>query len=250
MMGSNASLKVKSYLKHHLPSATYEFLALRRRAWQAAGQKSVWRAEQIAIALESGEPHLAFPERECFYANLKACTVYLEYGSGGSTLAALRIVPNVISVENDRAFYRAVTREATPLAKGRYLPIFVNTGRTSEWGLPRVQRPTPLRIRRWRRYVIAPWIAIEQNNLFPELIFIDGRFRVACALESLLRLPRASDCRILLDDFQQYDGAYFPIFEFVDDVERHGRAVVFRRAGTFDEVRCRALLAQYYADFR
>jgi hypothetical protein len=249
-MRSLASLRVKSYLKDHLPSPTYEFLKSTHRAWQERKQKSVWRSEQIATALQSGEPHLDLPERERFYAELKPCTTYLEYGSGGSTLAALSTVPNVISVENDRAFYRAVTREARSLGRAQYFPIFVDTGRTSEWGLPTAQRLTPLRIQRWRRYVKAPWIVIERNNLFPQFIFVDGRFRVACALESLLRLPGTSDCHILLDDFQQYEGAYFPIFEFVDDMERLGRAVIFRRARNLDEARCRVVLERYYGDFR
>jgi hypothetical protein len=211
---------------------------------------SAWRTEQITIALETSEPHLTPLELECFYAQLIGCKTYLEYGSGGSTLAALRVVPNVVSVENDRAFYRAVSSKARSLSKGQYFPIFVNTGRTSAWALPAVQRPTALRLYLWRRYAIAPWTVMTRNRLLPELIFVDGRFRVACALESMLRLPKSSDSRFMLDDFEQYDGAYFPIFEFAEDIQRHGRAVVFRRAANLDETRCRAVLSRHYADFR
>jgi hypothetical protein len=238
----------KYILKQYLPSAAYHFL--QHRASQGARQISAWRTAQITIALQSGEPHLPSPARECFYAELKGCKTYLEYGSGGSTLAALRMVPCVVSVENDRAFYRAVTSQARSLSRGNYYPIFVNTGRTSAWGEPTAQRHTALRRWLWRKYAIAPWITIERNRLSPDLIFIDGRFRVACALESMLRLPSNSKCRILLDDYDQYGGAYFPIFEFVEKIENHGRAVIFRRTSDFDQARCRAVLTRYYTDFR
>jgi hypothetical protein len=237
----------KRYLKNCLPPSVYDFLVLNRRAWQSA---RAWRTQQIAIALESEAPHLPAPERECLYSELKDCETYLEYGSGGSTLAALTMVPIVVSVENDRAFYQAVVNKARLIATGQYFPIFVNTGRTSAWGEPVVQRRTALRKWLWRRYPIAPWIVIDRNRLSPDLILVDGRFRVACTLESLLRLPPKSSCRFFFDDFEQYDGAYFAIREFVEDIGRHGRAVIFRRAADFDPVRCRRVLDRYYADFR
>jgi hypothetical protein len=249
-MRPKLSYRAKYLLAHCLPSSTYGFLALQHGAWQRARQISAWRTAQIAIALQSGDPHLPSPERECFYAELKVCRTYLEYGSGGSTLAALRMVPCVVSVENDRAFHRAVTSKARSLSTGDYFPIFVNTGRTIEWGEPTVQRRTALRRWLWRRYAIAPWITIERNRLSPDLIFIDGRFRVACALESMLRLPSNSRCRILLDDVEQYNGAYLSIFEFAEEIEQHGRAVIFRRSSNFNQVRCRAVLTEYYTDFR
>ena len=165
-------------------------------------------------------------------------------------MAAVSTAPVVVSVENDRAFYRAVVSKARSLAKSQYFPIFVNTGRTGAWGEPVLQRRSALRKWVWRRYPIAPWTVINRNRLSPDLILIDGRFRVACTLESLLRLPSNSACRIFFDDFEQYDGAYYAILEFVEEIGRHGRAVTFRRAFNFDPARCRQVLAEYYEDFR
>lgn len=249
-MTSSAARRLQYYLKGYLPSAVYGFLAQEYRARHFARQTSSWRSEQITIALQTGEPHLPSQEIEFFYAALKGCTTYLEYGSGGSTLTALRVVPNVISVENDRAFFRAVTHKGKSLAKGLYLPVFVHTGRTGDWGLPAVRRPTALRLWRWRRYAIKPWALIKRHKLLPDFVLVDGRFRVACALECLLRLPKNSHCRIMLDDFEQYDGAYLPVLEFAEGVERHGRAVIFRRPANLDEAHCREVLAYHYADCR
>jgi hypothetical protein len=249
-MTPSASHLVKRYLRRQLPSAIYDFLARRRRAWRMATQISAWRTEQIGTFLQYGEPHLQAPELGCFHAALRGCKTYLEYGSGGSTLAALRMVPNVVSVENDRGFYKAVTSKASSLPIGQYFPIFVYTGPTSAWGYSKVRLPTALRASLGRRYARAPWISIDRNKLSPDLIFLDGRFRVACALESLLRLPDRSNCRLLLDDFEQHHGAYFPIFEFAEQIQQHGGAVIFRRATNFDKARCRAVLTRYYGDFR
>jgi hypothetical protein len=242
--------QAKYYLQRYLPTSTYDFIVRKRRGWQSARQRAAWKAQQIAIVLQCGSPHLSSPERECFYAELESCETYLEYGSGGSTLLALTMVPVVISVENDRAFYRAVVNKGRLLAKGQYLPVFVNIGRTSLWGEPVLQRQTALRKWLWRRYAIAPWRVINRKRLCPDLIFIDGRFRVACALESLLRLPPESACRIFFDDFEQYNGAYYHILEFVEDVGRCGRAIIFRRAANFDQVRCKQVLSEYYEDYR
>jgi hypothetical protein len=137
--------EAKHYLKRYLPPSSYNFLVLKRREWQNVKQNAAWRAEQIAIALQSEAPHLPSPESKCFYAELARCETYLEYGSGGSTLAALRTVPTVVSVENDRAFHWAVVKKARSLAKGQFFPIFVNTGRTGAWGEPLLQRRTALR---------------------------------------------------------------------------------------------------------
>jgi hypothetical protein len=249
-MTPSAFHMVKRHLRRHLPSATYDFLARRRRAWQMAAQISAWRTEQIATFLQYGEPQLEAPDLEWFYTALRGCKTYLEYGSGGSTLAALRMVPNVVSVENDRRFYRAVTSKARLLPSGQYFPIFVYTGPTSAWGFPKVRLPTALRTSLGRRYARAPWISIDRNKLSPEVIFLDGRFRVACALESLLQLPDGSNCRLFLHDFEKHHGAYFPIFEFAEQIQQHGEAVIFRRATNFDQARCRAVLARYYGDFR
>jgi hypothetical protein len=249
-MTPSASHMVKRYLRRHLPSATYDFLARTRQAWQMAAQISAWRTEQIATFLQYGEPQLEAPDLEYFHVALRGCKTYLEYGSGGSTLAALRMVPNVVSVENDRGFYRAVTSKARSLPSGQYFPIFVYTGPTSAWGFPKVWLPTALRTSLGRRYARAPWISIDRNKLSPDIILLDGRFRVACALESLLRLPDGSNCRLFLHDFEKHHGAYFPIFEFAEQIQQFGEGVIFRRAANFDQARCRAVLARYYGDFR
>jgi len=224
------------------------FRALRREHEERTAVR-VWRAEQVKLLTACDDDHLPDVELEYFKTELSNCSILLEYGSGASTLVAIRRVPVVVSVENDPAFFLAVRSRAN-LAIGQFYPVFVNTGQIGRWGEPLSRKRTRFRLWQWRRYVVAPWRLIEKMRLSPDLVFVDGRFRVACTLESLLRLPANSQCRFLFDDFEQFGDAYFPILDFVQDVERHGRAISFRRASNLDEEGCRAVLAKHYADFR
>jgi hypothetical protein len=235
---SGPVLRAKCWIKRMLPEK-----------W-CATVASMWRAMAYPLTFDSEEPHLTVEEGRRFFQALGCCTVFLEYGSGGSTLAALKHVPIVVSVESDRRFARALACAAKRLRGGQLYLISAYIGRTGAWGEPLERSLTPPRLRQWRRYPQAPWQVLNRKQLLPDFIFVDGRFRVACTLESLLRLPPGHDCIFLFDDFYQYGDAYLAILEFVEITGRHGRAVEFRRSASFDRERCRAVLNEYYGDYR
>jgi hypothetical protein len=175
---------------------------------------------------------------------------YLEYGSGGSTLMAHRYVRNLVSVESDRRFLRAVQRRLErqePAAETTL--IHVNIGITEHWGKPVFTKPTSRRLRRWRDYARAPWNFFRSHSLEPDLILIDGRFRVACALESLLNLSPENPCRILVDDYASRP-EYQAVEQVADLVEMKGRMAVFAKRPDMDRERCKILVERHYADFR
>ena len=121
-----------------------------------------------------------------FAERLAVAGSYLEFGSGGSTVLAAKVGVPFVSVESDRYFLRAVRRKLTDT--GRLDPdsqtlLHVDIGLTEAWGAPLMHTPTPERVARWRRYPRAPWIALARLP-GPHLVLIDGRFRVACALEA------------------------------------------------------------------
>jgi hypothetical protein len=175
---------------------------------------------------------------------------YLEYGSGGSTLLAHQHAQNLVSVESDRRFLRAVQRKlsAQPLGADTVL-IHVNIGLTEHWGKPVFTKPTPRRLRRWQKYAQAPWTYFRRRNLEPALILVDGRFRVACALESLLNLSAENPCRILMDDYASRDH-YKVVEEVADLIDMKGRMAVFQRRPNMDRERCKILVERHYSDFR
>ena len=55
---------------------------------------------------------------------------------------------------------------------------------------------TPRRIAKWKSYPLAPW----PMRSLPDLVLIDGRFRVACALVAIKNLYDKIDFEILFDD--------------------------------------------------
>ena len=176
--------------------------------------------------------------------------IYLEYGSGGSTIEAAKSVDQVVSVETDGRFLAAVERAIaeTPAASAELRPMHINIGLTEMWGRPLAGLRTASRLARWRRYPSAPWEYFERTGLRPDFIFVDGRFRVASILESILRLPPGSDCQIMLDDFDRRKDRYGAVLEFADQLEFAGRAIIFRKKRDFDREKCVRLLHRFQAD--
>jgi hypothetical protein len=194
-------------------------------------------------------PHLDPSGLARWQQEIASAEVYLEYGSGGSTVAAAQSASHVVSVDSDAKFLAAVQRRVeqtqTAHADVRCLPIDI--GLTEKWGRPVIEWPTSARLARWRRYTAAPWEYLESRSLAPDFIFVDGRFRVACVLESLLRLPDAAKTRIMLDDFARRTNAYAAVLEFAE-AERVGRTLILRRKAVFDRDGCRNALSAYQRD--
>lgn len=153
---------------------------------------------------------------------LSTSASYLEYGAGGSTrYAASHGVPRIASVESDPRFLKAVDHfigQDAPDAD--WHPLFVNLGQTGPLGYPRSLRPNPS----WIRYPLTPWA----RDLDPDLILIDGRFRLACALAAA-HYARAGTL-VMIDDYSLRPW-YWSIQKVMPEVERAGRARVFQVTG-------------------
>ena len=128
---------------------------------------------------------------------LAACKIYLEYGAGGSTKLAAETnnIDSMISVESDPAFIKeqVLTDVSVQQAIGslRLRFLTVDIGSTVEWGYPLTSDKSYL----WPNYTLCPYM---HGSEVPDLILIDGRFRIACALAAALEAPNAS---ILIHDY-------------------------------------------------
>lgn len=164
------------------------------------------------------QPHLDEETAEWLERQLRKTQLYLEFGSGGSTLLANnRSVPS-ISVESDRFYARAVRRGLAHSEIARIeVPRMVIT---AEWGMPLFFRRS-----KGPRYVEAGFETL--GDRFPDLVFIDGRYRIACALESARRARLSAVSSLLM--FDDYEGR--PFYRAVEDhlgkPERIGRAALF-----------------------
>lgn len=85
-----------------------------------------------------------------FTAALETTSVYLEYGSGGSTLTASRMVRKLVSVESDPVFRKAVLNAIPAEATADVTVLRPDIGVTHAWGFPVFGRPTPSRTEKWK----------------------------------------------------------------------------------------------------
>lgn len=143
------------------------------------------------------EPQVTFPEDVAAYVKkiYSQASVILEYGSGGSTLIAARM-PNksVISVENDARWAKDMQAWiANADLSSRPLIYPVDVGETGKWARPKNARA-------WKRFHTYP-LKVWDEAFFqePDVILIDGRFRIACFVTAYLRASKPMI--VLFDDY-------------------------------------------------
>jgi hypothetical protein len=181
---------------------------------------------------------------EFFQTIIPTSIIYLEFGSGGSTILASKHVKKLVSVESDGVFKRAVERAIPQDTRAEIHLLAPYIGVTAEWGTPVFGRPTANRVKRWKKYPSAPWPVL--NGEVPDTVLIDGRMRVACALESLLHINRHT--RLIVDDYVGRD--YRAIEQFAELIATHGIMAEFRKMADFDVQACRESLTRFYSVLR
>ena len=137
------------------------------------------------------QPHMSAAEITQLELQLAGRTSLLEFGCGGSTLVAARQVQKIVSVDSDPAWLADV---GTNLARAAidFTPYHADIGPTREWGYPADER----RLRDWPRYHVNVWRHLAGS---PDAVLIDGRFRVACLLQSVIHCK--PDCILMFHDF-------------------------------------------------
>jgi hypothetical protein len=172
--------------------------------------------------------------------------LYLEYGSGGSTVCACRIADAVLSVETDQRFGQLVVDHVRSLRLDAKLTYFyADIGLTAGSARPLFTRMTPTRREAWSRYAKLPWEYLERTKQLPDVVFVDGRFRVSAVLESFLRLPDSSNCTFLMDDFVARKDDYAAVLDFAEDIEWGDRMIQFKQPAALDRDRCQKTLEDH-----
>ena len=157
-------------------------------------------------------PAMTRAEQELLRAAVVGRRAGLEFGCGGSTGLLLRAgLGRLLSADSDLGWLRQVGADPAcvpALAEGRLRLLHVDVGPTGAWGWP----SDPATMPRWPAYWRDPWEAAGDVDL----VLVDGRFRVACALAGVPRL--APDGVILVHDFwprAAYRGPLMRHFEVV-----------------------------------
>ena len=150
------------------------------------------------------DPHFKENDIVMFKKYVEKSKIYLEYGSGGSTCYVSKCsnIEHVYSVESDPNWIKKL--QSLILDSNKCTFIYADICTNGYWGYPGKNATIDQR----KNYSNV----ICDSNI--DLVLIDGRFRVACALKCF-----KLNCLILFDDFLNRP-YYHIILQFYDIVER------------------------------
>jgi len=158
--------------------------------WELKGAKF------YLLSSPSKEPHMTETEKELFYNVISDSNVILEFGSGGSTVYALEQGKKVFSIESSRWFVRLMKK--SPVIKkaiqdDNLLYYQVRMGTTKEWSIPLNSELGELYWKKSVETISSMPVSIVKNYWDKvDTIFIDGRYRVSCALNALITFPKVN----------------------------------------------------------
>jgi hypothetical protein len=222
--------------------------------WRVEEFRSRWLfpVTKYFSSIEVGDtPHFDEEGGAYFAGRIKDSKVYLEYGSGGSTVQAVRFVDNLTSVESDARYLDAVKAKigAGPRMPPKASLNAVDIGVTGFWGIPSFRSKTPTRLAKWRAYPETGWQILDAQGLKADTILVDGRFRVACALLSFLKLGAGSPAIVMVDDYVGREH-YETVARHGQLHGLHGRMAVFSPRADLDVEACRAAYEAACQDWR
>ena len=151
-----------------------------------------------------------------FLDKLKKSKFYFEYGSGSSTLVANDLNKKFISIELDKRYYLELKKKV----KNNQLKFF-NIGPVGEFSYPIFKLKKKI-----VNYVnsINNYLSVKD---YPDLILIDGRFRIACCLNILKHIQKKSlKVLILLDDYEKRES--YKILNKFFKVKSIGRMAILK----------------------
>ena len=168
------------------------------------------------------KPEICMPddEAEALRAAYRKARVIGESGSGGSTaFAATECNARVVSIESDRAWVEGLQAwlDGQGLEAGRIDLRHCDIGPTGKWGYP-------TDMQNWSNFWRYPYALWQDPNFNPDLVLIDGRFRIACLAACMI------NCRapltVLFDDYMDRK-RYHRVEEILPRTDTIGRVARF-----------------------
>ncbi|MEL6644460.1 MAG: glycosyltransferase family 2 protein [Pseudomonadota bacterium] len=242
---SNAILKHEGQVDREIARLQEDF-----ETRHAVARSNALVAERIAKLQATSEPlrpasafEVTLPDdaRAAVTEHYRDADVVLEYGSGGSSVLAMELgVKRLVSVESDAAWAERLTQELRRRAEPeRFVIRHVDIGPTKSWG----RTADASGYARYHRYSMSVWD--ELGDTQPDIVLIDGRFRVACFLATLLHAKK--QMRVLFDDY--YDRPAYAVCEaFAKPAARWGRMAAFDIVPTAPTIELVQSLVAYSVD--
>lgn len=201
-----------------------------------ADRASTATPEMRGIPLIPDRPRMSEKETQLFERYLKQAKSYFEFGSGGSTKLAARNNVEVFGVESDKQWVETLKKEVGPFCKVEYVDI----GPTQAWGFP---------VDNTHREKFSDYsAAILLHDSAFDFILVDGRFRVACTLNTikhtLQKQKNITDTLIFIHDFWNRPD-YHVVLTFLDMEEKAESAGVFKLKNHIDIASLNNMLEEY-----
>jgi len=177
------------------------------------------------------EPHLSEIDKKMFYKYLDNSKIYFEYGSGGSTYqASIREnINKIYSVESDPEWLNIIKKN---ISKNN-ITYFYNEMNVhpNTWGKPGPDS-TILQHKNYSNFIKK--LSLEEQQSI-DLVFIDGRFRVACCLKCFDIIN--SNCFIAFDDFLNRSW-YHIVLDYYDIIEKTSdeRMVILKKKKSINSI--------------
>lgn len=189
-------------------------------------------------------PHMPDAAVSALSERLRSARCYLEYGSGGSTVLAADLgVPRIISVDTNVEWFDKVKASVSAGYSGKLETLYVDIGPTKKWGYP----VSNSHFQKWSKYFFEPWTYIRSSGLTPDLVLIDGRFRVSCFLTSLAHASVGTT--LLFDDYANRKH-YHAIERLLKPVNHYDRMAEFVKVSEPSAEALIALAAEFFLDTR
>jgi len=154
---------------------------------------------------------------DLFKSLTKEVKTYFEYGCGKSTeFMYFHSNCKILSVDTSK-FWVEKIKSISSLDKDERLNLkWIDVGDIGEWGYPKSFKM------RENFQVYANWF--WKQNEIPDLVLIDGRFRVFCFLTSMKYAPIGT--KIIFDDYINRP-QYHLVEEFTTILDKCGRQALF-----------------------
>ncbi|BCJ90676.1 hypothetical protein IZ6_14110 [Terrihabitans soli] len=162
---------------------------------------------------EGWQMRMTVPEMEAYRHALRGTKCLVEFGCGGSTIFAAQMgVSEIYCVDSDADWIKRVSSSPEIAQSGvRLSARYADIGPVGNWGSPQDERTKA----RWPNYHSQIWNEVRADTV--DCLLIDGRFRVACTLQALLRV--GSQTKLAFHDFWEREH-YHVVLPFLNICEK------------------------------
>lgn len=198
----------------------------------------------------SALPHMSSTDLHVFDAELDNASTYLEWGSGGSTAYVVKRdnIKEMYTLESDGAWLKELATHRfiqQALNDNRLILELRDIGRTGKWGHPVNASANTT----WPHYSDFPVPLSTNTSLLHarrtkehfDLIYVDGRFRVACFLKALRDAPRPF--RLMIHDYERPE--YHVVERFATKIKQGDILAVFTPKESINKTDFDATIRQY-----